>query len=243
MLFDRKKYKSFARIQLHNRFFVPAVITVISLLVTWALRVPTIFNAFDLVQAIINNAPFANLYAFQNFVLEFKDATVSKIAEWLLFFVEAIFLLAHIFVYLKMSRSADPISFDSFFEGMSLWFRACIGAIYKQFFLALWTLLFFFPGLVKYYAYSQMFFVLAEFPHISISKALSISKKITYGFKMDLFVLDLSFLAWYLLSLITGGIALIWILPYVQMTKTNAYHALMKNAFETNMLSREDLEK
>ena len=43
---------------------------------------------------------------------------------------------------------------------------------------------------------------------------------------MDLFVLDLSFIGWYLLGSITFGIAYIWIVPYVTATKTNVYNTI-----------------
>ena len=43
---------------------------------------------------------------------------------------------------------------------------------------------------------------------------------------MELFVLGLSFIGWYLLCAITFGIAAIWVVPYVQATYTNAYNSL-----------------
>ena len=46
------------------------------------------------------------------------------------------------------------------------------------------------------------------------------------GHKMELFVLDLSFIGWYLLCVITFGIAFIWVAPYIQATKTNFYHQI-----------------
>lgn len=243
MLFDRKKYKSFARIQLRGRFFIPAIMTLIVIVITTALTAPEIFNTIRFIKTFFQNAPYADAFAAEKFIQTYKSNTWSAVTGWSSFFIGAIFLIAQLSVYLKMSRSPEKISFSDFLEGMASWFRACIGILYQQFFQMLWTMLFFFPGIVKYYAYSQMFFVLAEFPDVSIPKALTISKRITYGFKADLFMLDLSFLGWYLLSILTGGIAIIWISPYIYMTKTNAYHALMKNALETNVLSKQDLVK
>ena len=43
---------------------------------------------------------------------------------------------------------------------------------------------------------------------------------------MDLFVLSLSFIGWILLVYVTLGIALIWVLPYMQATIANAYISL-----------------
>jgi uncharacterized membrane protein len=56
----------------------------------------------------------------------------------------------------------------------------------------------------------------------------------TQGHKMDLFVLDLSFIGWMLLGSITLGIAYIWVLPYMNATHINAYNSLKSNgAVET----------
>ena len=48
----------------------------------------------------------------------------------------------------------------------------------------------------------------------------------TYGHKMELFVLGLSFIGWELLGVLTLGIGYIWIIPYMQATFTNAYKSL-----------------
>jgi Protein of unknown function (DUF975). len=48
----------------------------------------------------------------------------------------------------------------------------------------------------------------------------------TFGSKMDLFVLDLSFFGWFCLVMITCGLAGIYVLPYYYAAKTNAYLAL-----------------
>ena len=51
----------------------------------------------------------------------------------------------------------------------------------------------------------------------------------------------LSFLGWDFLSLCTLGILELWLAPYKNMTYTNAYHALMKEALESGRIRPEDL--
>ena len=55
----------------------------------------------------------------------------------------------------------------------------------------------------------MIFFILAENPGISVRKAMNMSKAMTKGFKWDLFVMDLSFVGWGILSLLTLGIGLL----------------------------------
>ena len=57
-------------------------------------------------------------------------------------------------------------------------------------------------------------------------EALNESKRITVGAKKDLFVMELSFLGWAMLGGITFGIALIYVYPYMQAAKVNAYLAI-----------------
>jgi uncharacterized membrane protein len=88
-----------------------------------------------------------------------------------------------------------------------------------------------------------MFYIIAEYKEVSISKAMRISIEITKGHKWDLFVMYLSFLGWAFLSVFTLGILNFWLLPYMNMTYVNAYHALMKEALESGRIKPEDLSE
>ncbi|MCL1631728.1 DUF975 family protein [Sporolactobacillus sp. CPB3-1] len=70
------------------------------------------------------------------------------------------------------------------------------------FFLILWTLLFVIPGIIKVYTYSQSFFILHDHPDYSAGKVLQESKRLMKGFKWRLFVLQLSFIGWWLLGIV-----------------------------------------
>ena len=90
----------------------------------------------------------------------------------------------------------------------------------------LWSLLFWFPGIIAYYRYSQAFYILAENPEKGIMDCINESKAMMYGHKMDKFVLDLSFILWYLLAGVTCGIAGIYVTPYVGITNAGFYNSL-----------------
>ena len=83
--------------------------------------------------------------------------------------------------------------------------------------------------------------IIAEYKEVSVSKAMRISIEITKGHKWDLFIMYLSFLGWVLLSVLTVGILNFWLIPYMNMTYVNAYHALMKEALESGRIRPEDL--
>ena len=69
-------------------------------------------------------------------------------------------------------------------------------------------------------------YILADNPELTANEALSKSKEIMDGHKFDLFVLQLSFFWWYMLSAITFGIAYIYVIPYVSATTANFYNSI-----------------
>ena len=95
--------------------------------------------------------------------------------------------------------------------------------------------------LIKAIEYSHHFYLVAEFPELGVCKALKISILITKGHRAEIFVTHLTFLGYYLLGLITLGLAGIWYKPYTEMTFINIYHALLKDALENGKLNPEDL--
>jgi len=242
-MFDRKKYKSFARIQLQKRRTVPAFMTFVTTLVVLLLSLPLIKLRLAMYSEILNAASAqVDSYAILKIIRSYQKAAGRMVfLSWLVFFTTAVCAIAQCCVYLKMSRSPEPVSFGDFFAGFAHWPRAIGAAIWCWLWTNLWLLIFIIPGIVKAIAYSQTFFIVAEFPHVPVTQALDISKKITRGYKADLFVLYLSFFGWALLCTLTFGIALLWVAPYMAMTRINAYHGLMKRALETGVVTLEDI--
>ena len=82
------------------------------------------------------------------------------------------------------------------------------------------------PGVIKDLSYAMTPFIMAENPDMTASEAIEASKQMMEGHKTELFLLDLSFLGWILLTVITFGIAGIWTIPYMSTTSANAYRWL-----------------
>lgn len=97
-----------------------------------------------------------------------------------------------------------------------------------------WTLLFIIPGLVKQYSYAMTFYILAENPNMTANEAITESRQIMNGHKLELFVLHLSFIPWILLGCITFGIAYVYVLPYMNLTITNFYHNIKRKNSEAS---------
>ena len=87
----------------------------------------------------------------------------------------------------------------------------------------LWSLLFVIPGIIKMFSYSMTPYILYEYPELGASEAIHRSRMMMRGHKFDLFWLYLGFLGWFLLCILTAGIGIIWLAPYVESAKAAFY--------------------
>ncbi|WP_411680612.1 DUF975 family protein [Clostridium thailandense] len=108
-------------------------------------------------------------------------------------------------------------------------------------FILLWTLLLIIPGIIKSYAYRMVPYILADNPNIGVQEAITLSNEMTKGHKFDMFVLDLSFIGWYILGALALGIGVLFVMPYENATNAELYLVLRKDALENNLCSREAL--
>ena len=89
----------------------------------------------------------------------------------------------------------------------------------KDLFVFLWSLLLVIPGIIKSYEYYLVPYILSEDPDIGYKEALEQSKRMMDGYKMDVFILELSFIGWALLSVLTCGIlSIFFVTPYTYST-------------------------
>jgi len=101
--------------------------------------------------------------------------------------------------------------------------------------LFLWFLLFIIPGIIKTYAYRMVPYILAENPGINHRRAIELSEAMTAGQKWNMFVLDLSFLGWYLLGFLACCVGMIFVAPYVHATGAELFLSLRRNAIDSGI--------
>lgn len=101
---------------------------------------------------------------------------------------------------------------------------------YREIYIFLWALLFIIPGIYKKYQYYMVEYILAENPEMPYKEVLELSKKMMDGHKWNTFVLDLSFILWHMLSVVTCGITeILYVCPYINLTHASLYYALCRN--------------
>lgn len=135
------------------------------------------------------------------------------------------FGLAMVTAYLKLTKGIQP-DVKELFQHFEKFWSAFKVTFFMGLFTALWSLLFWIPGIIKALSYSMSMYILAENPEIGALEAINRSKAMMNGHKMDFFVLQLSFIGWHLLGAITFGIAYVWVTPYMSATTANFYNSI-----------------
>lgn len=140
-------------------------------------------------------------------------------------FITPAFSVATIMIYFKVCDYQE-FKVGEIFDGFYHFWGAFKITFLVGLFTVLWSLLFVIPGIVKSYSYSMALYIWTENKEMGALEAISKSKEMMYGHKMDYFVLQLSFIGWGLLTAITFGIAGIYVVPYVYATTINFYRSL-----------------
>lgn len=113
----------------------------------------------------------------------------------------------------------------------------------RDIFIFLWTLLLVIPGIIKIYSYRMVSYILAENPDMNYKRALEISQEMTKGYKMELLILDLSFLGWLILGAICFGVGILFVMPYIEATETEAYLFLRARALDMGIIHIGELSR
>ncbi len=281
-MFDRQKYKDFAKIQLKGRWLIPVLVTFITIIIANILSLPDTLRLYssytpEEIQELLGLSLQEMIAVMTNKAqANTGNSLIALLLSIISTLIQFVLIMGSLNVFLKMSRSPEPVTFSDFLEGLSNWRKGITTGLWKILWLFLWGLLSipivvgftlitasfissltkfymllltviffisFIPMFIKAVAYSQMFFLVAEYPDLTARKAMKISILITNGYKWEITKTFFSFMGWFILSILTFGFLDLYVTPYYKMTMTNVFHALMKNALEKDMLKLEDLSE
>lgn len=76
------------------------------------------------------------------------------------------------------------------------------------------------------YEYRFVPYIIAENPGLDHNRVLNLSRKMTSGQKLDIFILDLSFIGWFLLGALFFGIGILFVQPYYDAVNAELYQKL-----------------
>ncbi|CAG9611985.1 hypothetical protein BACCIP111899_01157 [Bacillus rhizoplanae] len=142
--------------------------------------------------------------------------------------VQSIMTYGYFNVTLRLAKK-ESTTIDHLFEGFRKKnvFKSIKLAVLMGVYVFLWSLLLIVPGIIKCFSYSMAYYIMLDHPEYTASEALKKSQKMMKGHKLDLFILSLSFIGWFILGAIIGiftfSIPFLWIYPYYMTTVSHFY--------------------
>ena len=101
-----------------------------------------------------------------------------------------------------------------------------VGILYTLIITVLSILTLGIAGIIFAYAYRMAPYLMHDYPELTPREALKVSREMMKGHKWDLFVLDITFIGWILLSILTLGIGMLFVTPYMQTASALFYDDL-----------------
>ncbi|OCA90588.1 hypothetical protein A8F94_01515 [Bacillus sp. FJAT-27225] len=140
-------------------------------------------------------------------------------------------LYSYYWLFLDLQRGKS-VSVGKLFGNVSkagIYFKTIGLYLLTLIYTILWSLLLLVPGIIKALAYSQAYFILKDNPDMVVNDVITESRKLMDGYKWKYFLLTLSFIGWALLSILTLGIGLIWLVPYFTSALASFYQNLIEH--------------
>lgn len=172
------------------------------------------------------------------FLLRF-GGILGERAIGFIFILMKVFAVGIIWVILEYARRTDlkaikPSSWDDQLILISrgeLFSGAVVLFLMRMMYLVFWSFCFGFMAVVKFCSYSQTYYIYYDAVkngnEMTFNDAITASRKMMDGHKGEYFLLLLSWIGWWLLEVITIGIAGIYVAPYYQLTMANYYLQLL----------------
>ncbi|MDD7336019.1 MAG: DUF975 family protein [Prevotella sp.] len=158
---------------------------------------------------------------------EVANTTIEYNYGWIATLLLLPMIWSYTVMFLDFKRK-ENLTVSKLFVGFNEFGRIFLTMLLQNIYIALWTCLFIIPGFVKAYSYAMTPYVLRDDPQIRYDAAISRSMKLMKGHKLQLFLLDLSFIGWVILSCCTLGIGFLFLLPYVNTAHAHFYEDLLK---------------
>ena len=130
---------------------------------------------------------------------------------------------------LNLATNIEKPKVENLFSYFNIYLKTLGLNILISLAVAIGTILFIVPGIIVALMFSKAFFILAEDSSKSITQCLSESTEMMKGYKADFFVLELSFIGWWIVAALTLGIGGLWVAPYQKLTEANYYLSLKGN--------------
>lgn len=173
---------------------------------------------------------------FMEWSMQESPSPIAAIGSFVVTFLLIPLSIASTWFYLAMARHHRPkiVNVFSIYGDIGMSIKLISTSIVMGIFVFLWSLLLIIPGIIKTLAYSQAFYLLRDHPEYSILEAIRESRKRMKGYKWKYFLLQLSFIGWGFLAVISLGIGFLWLIPYMATTNAGFYNDFIASGTDTD---------
>ena len=172
------------------------------------------------------------LYVLINYslrlVFSFMGTGENAIEDIIYFIISGPLCLGLAGLWLAIARGQDA-RVSQLFDGFNRFGTAIAAYLLIVLLVFLWSLLLIVPGIIAYLSYSQTFFILADDKSIGPLAAVRKSKQMMQGNRLKLFYLWCRFIGWFLLTILSCGIGVLWFGPYFNVSLAEFYDDLLKD--------------
>lgn len=161
---------------------------------------------------------------FQFTIARFSGSEITAQSGGLfgnLLFLPISYAMIVVFLRLKRGIQINVKDLFAYYNG-----RVFLTMLLKYVYILLWALLLIIPGIIKSYSYAMTEYIMLDDPEIKNNAAIEKSMQMMQGKKGKLFLLDLSFIGWIILCLLTFGLGFILLEPYMQTARAAFYEDL-----------------
>lgn len=212
-------------------FILSAIFVIITTVMSeLEFRLPGMSTAYDQLLERLSSAERPSVLMFIP-VIRPGGAILSVV----LLFITPVVEIGYMNFCLNMERGSK-CDYKDILDGFMFFGKTILMFIMMFIFTFLWSLLLIFPGIAAYYRYRQAYYILLDSPDKSVMTCIRESKQLMAGNKLDLFLVDFSFLGWTILNMFVMmiipvpfslPIVSIWIAPYRGLTCAAFYNKLV----------------
>lgn len=206
--------RAVARQSLRGKWGRCAGLTILRFLPLFFLCITT-FLCYKLCSLLLDTTDATDILWYRGFLITLVVFTIAGIV--VLFAVDYVYCG----LFLRLARTN---SFGRLKPNRRRFGRIFITMLRMNTLKLLWGLLWIIPGIVKGYSYAMTLYILRDYPELGPRGATLKSKLMMRGHKRELFLLNLSFIGWIALGIITCGIGLLFVYPYMRAAHAHFYN-------------------